>query len=50
MRITPIDKGVHRLSIDDVLENENRNKIIDLILNQPGIHYKELFRKVGVCG
>lgn len=36
---------VHRLSIDEVLENENRSKIIDLILDNPGIHFNELLRR-----
>jgi hypothetical protein len=36
--------GVHRLSIEDVLENENRSKIIDLILDNPGIHFNEILR------
>ena len=36
--------GVHRLSIEDVLENENRSKIIDLILDIPGIHFNEILR------
>jgi len=40
-----IQKGAHRLSLDEVLENENRNKIIDLILNEPGIHFNQLLRK-----
>ncbi|MGQ4875901.1 MAG: winged helix-turn-helix transcriptional regulator, partial [Promethearchaeia archaeon] len=40
-----IDKGVHQLSIEEVLENENRNKIINLILDEPGIHFNELLRK-----
>lgn len=44
-RSTPIQKGAHRLTIDEVLENENRNRIIDLILNEPGIHFNELLRK-----
>ncbi|MFX0098897.1 MAG: winged helix-turn-helix transcriptional regulator [Candidatus Hodarchaeota archaeon] len=35
----------HRLSIDEVLENENRSQIIDLILDEPGIHFNELLRK-----
>ncbi|MFW9988290.1 MAG: winged helix-turn-helix transcriptional regulator [Candidatus Odinarchaeota archaeon] len=48
-RTVPIEKGAHRLSIDDVLENENRNKIIDLILNEPGIHFNELLRKTGLA-
>ncbi|MBD3216246.1 MAG: winged helix-turn-helix transcriptional regulator [Candidatus Lokiarchaeota archaeon] len=40
-----IDKGSHRLDIEEVLENENRSKIIDLILEEPGIHFNELLRK-----
>ncbi|MCK4379788.1 MAG: hypothetical protein KAW51_01540 [Candidatus Lokiarchaeota archaeon] len=48
-RTIPIEKGAHRLSLDDVLENENRNKIIDLILNEPGIHFNELLRKTGLA-
>ena len=31
--------------MEEVLENENRNKIIDLILQEPGIHFNELLRK-----
>ncbi len=41
--------GVHRLSIDEVLENENRSKIIDLILKNPGIHFSELLRKTDLA-
>ena len=44
-RTIPIEKGAHRLSLEAVLENENRNKIIDLILKEPGIHFNELLRK-----
>jgi predicted transcriptional regulator len=44
-RTVPIEKGAHRMTLDEVLENENRNKIIDLILNEPGIHFNELLRK-----
>ena len=44
-RTVPIEKGAHRLTIEEVLENENRNKIIDLILKEPGIHFNELLRK-----
>ena len=44
-RTTPIDKGAHRLSLEEVLENENRSKIIDLILENPGIHLNELLRE-----
>jgi len=48
-RNVPIEKGAHRLSLDEVLENENRNKIIDLILNEPGIHFNELLRRTGLA-
>ena len=44
-RTTSIEKGAHRLTLDEVLENENRNKIIDSILKEPGIHFNELLRK-----
>lgn len=48
-RIVSIEKGAHRLSLDEVLENDNRNKIIDLVLNEPGIHFNELLRKTGLA-
>ncbi|MFX1409320.1 MAG: winged helix-turn-helix transcriptional regulator [Promethearchaeota archaeon] len=48
-RTVPIEKGAHRLSLDEVLENENRSKIIGLILNEPGIHFNELLRKTGLA-
>ena len=48
-RTVSIEKGAHRLSLDEVLENENRNKIIELILNEPGIHFNELLRKTGLA-
>jgi DNA-binding transcriptional ArsR family regulator len=48
-RTIPIEKGAHRLSLEDVLENENRNKIIDLILEEPGIHFNELLRKTEIA-
>jgi predicted transcriptional regulator len=44
-RITHVEKGPHRLSLEEVLENENRSKIIDLILTNPGIHLNELLRE-----
>jgi len=40
-----VETGAHRLSLEDVLDNENRNKIIDFILEEPGIHFNELLRK-----
>ncbi len=48
-RTIPIEKGAHRLSLEDVLENENRNRIIDLILKEPGIHFNELLRKTEIA-
>ncbi|MFO8019632.1 MAG: hypothetical protein R6U96_13480 [Promethearchaeia archaeon] len=44
-RTTPVDKGSHRLSLEEVLENENRSTIIDLILENPGVHFNELLRE-----
>ncbi|MHA1647969.1 MAG: winged helix-turn-helix transcriptional regulator, partial [Promethearchaeota archaeon] len=41
-----IDSGVHHLSMTQILENEIRSQIIDIILNDPGIHYSELLRQV----
>ena len=48
-RTIPIEKGAHRLSLDEVLENRNRSKIIELILIEPGIHFNELLRKTGLA-
>ena len=48
-RTIPIEKGAHRLSLEEVLENENRNKIIDIILNEPGVHFNELLRRTGLA-
>lgn len=47
-RTVPVDKGAHQLSMEDVLDNENRNKIIDLILDKPGIHFNELLRETNL--
>ncbi|MCF2140277.1 MAG: winged helix-turn-helix transcriptional regulator [Candidatus Lokiarchaeota archaeon] len=47
-RVLHIDKGAHRLSMEDVLENKNRNQIIDMVLSSPGIHFNELLRKTGL--
>ena len=44
-RITPIVKGAHRLTLNEVLTNKNRNNIIDLVLENPGIHFNEILRK-----
>ncbi|MHA1985686.1 MAG: winged helix-turn-helix transcriptional regulator [Promethearchaeota archaeon] len=48
-RIVSIEKGAHRLTLEEVLENENRNKVIDLVLNEPGIHFNELLRRTGLA-
>ena len=48
-RTVSIEKGAHRLTLEEVLENENRNKIIDLILKEPGIHFNELLRKTEIA-
>ena len=47
-RRTPIEKGFHRLTLQDVLDNENRDKIIDFILKNPGSHFNELLRKTNL--
>ena len=47
-RFLPINAGVHRLSMEQVLENENRNQIINQILDEPGIHFNELLRRVKI--
>ncbi|MHA1684469.1 MAG: winged helix-turn-helix transcriptional regulator [Promethearchaeota archaeon] len=39
----------HRLTIEEVLENDNRSRIIDEILDQPGIHFNELLRRIGLA-
>lgn len=48
-RTVSIEKGAHRLTLEEVLENENRNKILDLVLNEPGIHFNELLRRTGIA-
>ena len=48
-RTVSIEKGAHRLSLEDVLENENRDKIIELVLNAPGIHFNQLLRRTGLA-
>ena len=44
-RVLHINKGAHTLSVEDVFDNQMRNKILDIIIDDPGIHYKELFRR-----
>ncbi len=48
-RTVPISPGPHRLSLEDVLENENRSEIINIILEEPGIHFNELLRKTQIA-
>ncbi len=38
----------HRLRIDEIFENENRIKILNTILQQPGVHLSELMRDTGL--
>lgn len=45
-RVIPLHTYPHRLSMEDVLENDIRNTIINLILEEPGIHYSELLRQI----
>jgi len=47
-RRTSIEKGFHRLTLQDVLDNENRDRIIDFILETPGTHFNELLRKTNL--
>jgi predicted transcriptional regulator len=47
-RFLPIERGPHRLTMEDVLENENRDHIIHMILEQPGIHFNEILRLSGL--
>ncbi|MHA1112398.1 MAG: winged helix-turn-helix transcriptional regulator [Promethearchaeota archaeon] len=46
-RILYREKNLHQLTVEQVLENKFRQKIIDIIIDQPGIHYRELLRLVG---
>jgi len=45
LQYTSIYKGFHRLSKEDVLNNENRQEIIKIILNNPGIHYNLILKQ-----
>jgi len=47
-RAMPLETGPHRLSMEEILENENRLKIIDIIIDQPGIHFNALLRDIGI--
>ena len=48
-RVMKIETGAHRLTMEDVLENENRSRIIDLIVDNPGIHFSELLRQTKIA-
>ncbi|MBD3196611.1 MAG: winged helix-turn-helix transcriptional regulator [Candidatus Lokiarchaeota archaeon] len=48
-RQTSLEKGAHRLTMEEVLENKNRSTIIDHILEEPGIHFNELLRKTDLA-
>jgi predicted transcriptional regulator len=47
-RAMPLETGPHRLSMEEILENENRLKIIDIIIDHPGIHFNALLREIGI--
>lgn len=47
-RNMPLFTHPHRLSMEQVLENEHRSHIIDLILDNPRIHFNELLRATGI--
>ncbi|MHA1324086.1 MAG: winged helix-turn-helix transcriptional regulator [Candidatus Helarchaeota archaeon] len=47
-RVLHLNTEPHRLNMEEVLENENRSKIINLILEEPGIHFNELLRRTGI--
>ncbi len=47
-RIMHFSTGPHRLTIEQVLENENRDRIITLILEQPGVHFNEILRELDI--
>ncbi len=41
-RFSQHQAGIHRLSIEDVLENETRSKIIDFVLDSPGCNFNQI--------
>ena len=45
LQYTSIYKGFHRLSKEEVFNNENRQEIIKIILNNPGIHYNLILKE-----
>jgi predicted transcriptional regulator len=47
-KIAFIESSNHRLTLNEVLENKNRKRIIDEILQNPGIHFNELLRKTNL--
>ncbi|MHA1775788.1 MAG: winged helix-turn-helix transcriptional regulator [Promethearchaeota archaeon] len=47
-RIHPVPKNRHNLSLEEVFENEKRDELIDIILNNPGIHFNELRRQAKI--
>ena len=47
-RFLPLNKGPHRLSMEQVLENETRGGIIDIILETPGVHFNQLLRQMSI--
>ncbi|MHA1892478.1 MAG: winged helix-turn-helix transcriptional regulator, partial [Promethearchaeota archaeon] len=39
---------VHRMSLDKVINNKTRRKILDIVLSSPGIHFNELLRRLDI--
>ncbi|MCF2140152.1 MAG: winged helix-turn-helix transcriptional regulator [Candidatus Lokiarchaeota archaeon] len=42
------NKGIHRLSCKDILSNENRQRLLSTIANEPGIHFNALKRQLNL--
>lgn len=45
-RILPLHTSPHRLTMEEVLENETRLAIMNEIIDEPGIHYSKLLEKI----
>ncbi|MHA1675061.1 MAG: winged helix-turn-helix transcriptional regulator [Promethearchaeota archaeon] len=43
------NKGMHRLSMQDIFENSNRLLILQTISNSPGIHFNEIRRRTDLA-
>ncbi|MHA1648126.1 MAG: winged helix-turn-helix transcriptional regulator, partial [Promethearchaeota archaeon] len=43
-----IENSPHKLSMQDVLENQKRDELIGLIIDIPGIHFNEILRQIDI--